>query len=71
MASTALRRRMPGTNTTGLGGHVGLAPPDTQEVFMAQDGSGASLVFEIVERADVMTTAPRYHFDTWPLPGNW
>ena len=22
---TALRRRMPGTNTTGLGGHVGLA----------------------------------------------
>ena len=38
--------------------------PDTQEVFMAQDGSGASLVFEIVERADVADDgAARYHFD--------
>ena len=31
--------------------------PDAQEVFMAQDGSGASLVFEIVERADVAIDA--------------
>ena len=31
---------------------------------MAQDGSGASLVFEIVERADVADDgAARYHFD--------
>ena len=38
--------------------------PDTQEVLMAQDGSGASLVFEIVERADVADDgAARYHFD--------
>ena len=46
--------------------------PDNQEVFMAQDGSGASLVFEIVERADVKDAAgvrsadegaARYHFD--------
>ena len=38
--------------------------PDTQEVYMAQDGSGASLVFEIVERADVADDgAARYHFD--------